>query len=231
MQVDSDAMSIWSLISGATTLVQLVMLLLVGLSVMSWVMIVTRIRVIGRARRAGAAFEDRFWSGEDLSSLYQQVKKDPDPDSGQQAIFRAGFQEFVRLSKSSRDADAVMEGAQRAMRVALQREQSRLNRSLPFLATVGSTSPYIGLFGTVWGIMNSFRALANVSQATLAVVAPGIAEALIATAMGLFAAIPAVVAYNRFAAATDELVGECEMFAEEFSSVLHRQAHGRGGAQ
>jgi biopolymer transport protein TolQ len=231
MQVDSDAMSIWSLISGATTLVQLVMLLLVGLSVMSWVMIVTRIRVIGRARRAGAAFEDRFWSGEDLSSLYQQVKKNPDPDSGQQAIFRAGFQEFVRLSKSSRDADAVMEGAQRAMRVALQREQSRLNRSLPFLATVGSTSPYIGLFGTVWGIMNSFRALANVSQATLAVVAPGIAEALIATAMGLFAAIPAVVAYNRFAAATDELVGECEMFAEEFSSVLHRQAHGRGGAQ
>ncbi|AJD47680.1 biopolymer transport protein TolQ [Isoalcanivorax pacificus W11-5] len=231
MQVDSDAMSIWSLVSGATTLVQLVMLLLVALSVMSWVMIVTRIRVIGRARRAGAAFEDRFWSGEDLSSLYQQVKKDPDPDSGQQAIFRAGFQEFVRLSKSSRDADAVMEGAQRAMRVALQREQSRLNRSLPFLATVGSTSPYIGLFGTVWGIMNSFRALANVSQATLAVVAPGIAEALIATAMGLFAAIPAVVAYNRFAAATDELVGECEMFAEEFSSVLHRQAHGRGGAQ
>ncbi|WP_202966532.1 protein TolQ [Isoalcanivorax pacificus] len=224
-------MSIWSLVSGATTLVQLVMLLLVALSVMSWVMIVTRIRVIGRARRAGAAFEDRFWSGEDLSSLYQQVKKDPDPDSGQQAIFRAGFQEFVRLSKSSRDADAVMEGAQRAMRVALQREQSRLNRSLPFLATVGSTSPYIGLFGTVWGIMNSFRALANVSQATLAVVAPGIAEALIATAMGLFAAIPAVVAYNRFAAATDELVGECEMFAEEFSSVLHRQAHGRGGAQ
>ena len=231
MQLDSDAMSIWSLVSGATTLVQLVMLLLVALSVMSWVMIVTRIRVIGRARRAGAAFEDRFWSGEDLSSLYQQVKKDPDPDSGQQAIFRAGFQEFVRLSKSSRDADAVMEGAQRAMRVALQREQSRLNRSLPFLATVGSTSPYIGLFGTVWGIMNSFRALANVSQATLAVVAPGIAEALIATAMGLFAAIPAVVAYNRFAAAAEELVGECEMFAEEFSSVLHRQAHGRGGAQ
>ncbi|MCK0538199.1 protein TolQ [Alcanivorax quisquiliarum] len=230
MQLDSDAMSIWSLISGAGLVVQLVMLLLVVLSVMSWTMIWTRWRVIGSARRAGAAFEARFWSGEDLASLYQQVKKEPGEASGQQAIFRAGFQEFVRLSKTSRDADAVMEGTQRAMRVALQREQSRLNRTLPFLATVGSTSPYIGLFGTVWGIMNSFRALANVSQATLAVVAPGIAEALIATAMGLFAAIPAVVAYNRFAAATDELVGACEMFAEEFSAVLHRQAHGRGGA-
>jgi biopolymer transport protein TolQ len=181
--------------------------------------------VLSRAGKAGAAFEERFWSGEDLSTLYNQVRKAPDEDAGQEAIFRAGFEEYVRLTKTSRDADAVMEGAQRAMRVALQREQARLNQSLPFLATVGSTSPYIGLFGTVWGIMNSFRALAHVSQATLAVVAPGIAEALIATAMGLFAAIPAVVAYNRYASLTDELVGECEMFAEEFSSLLHRQAH------
>lgn len=227
---ETDSMSMWYLIATADLLVQMVMLLLVVLSVASWAMIYTRYRIIGRARRAGAAFEERFWSGEDLSSLYQKVKKEPDPDSGQEAIFRAGFQEFVRLSKNSRDAEAVMVGAQRAMRVTLQREQARLTTSLPFLATVGSTSPYIGLFGTVWGIMNSFRALANVSQATLTVVAPGIAEALIATAMGLFAAIPAVVAYNRYASATDSLIGDSEMFAEEFSSILHRQAHGRGEA-
>ena len=218
-------MSILHLIGNAGPVVQLVMAVLVLASVVSWVMIVMRYRVLGRARRAGAAFEERFWSGDDLASLYNEVRREADLDAGQEAIFRAGFQEFVRLSKSSRDADAVMEGTQRAMRVALQREQARLNQHLPFLATVGSTSPYIGLFGTVWGIMNSFRALAHVSQATLAVVAPGIAEALIATAMGLFAAIPAVVAYNRYASATDSLVGDCEMFAEEFSSVLHRQAH------
>lgn len=225
---DANGLSIWYLIASADLVVQAVMLLLVVLSVMSWSMIFRRYKVIGGARRAGTAFEERFWSGEDLSTLYQQVKKAPNPESGQEAIFRAGFQEFVRLSKSSRDADAMMVGAQRAMRVALQREQVRLTQTLPFLATVGSTSPYIGLFGTVWGIMNSFLALANVNQATLAIVAPGIAEALIATAMGLFAAIPAVVAYNRYASATDSLVGDSEMFAEEFSSILHRQAHGRG---
>ena len=223
--VEQDSMSIMSLIGNAGLVVQLVMAALMLASVVSWVMIVVRFRVLSRAGKAGAAFEERFWSGEDLSTLYNQVRKAPDEDAGQEAIFRAGFEEYVRLTKTSRDADAVMEGAQRAMRVALQREQARLNKSLPFLATVGSTSPYIGLFGTVWGIMNSFRALAHVSQATLAVVAPGIAEALIATAMGLFAAIPAVVAYNRYASLTDELVGECEMFAEEFSSLLHRQAH------
>ena len=223
--VEQDSMSILSLIGNAGLVVQLVMAALMLASVVSWVMIVVRFRVLSRAGKAGAAFEERFWSGEDLSTLYNRVRKAPDEDAGQETIFRAGFEEYVRLTKTSRDADAVMEGAQRAMRVALQREQARLKKSLPFLATVGSTSPYIGLFGTVWGIMNSFRALAHVSQATLAVVAPGIAEALIATAMGLFAAIPAVVAYNRYASLTDELVGECEMFAEEFSSLLQRQAH------
>lgn len=226
MSPDQD-MSIFHLVASAGLVVQLVMVVLMLASIISWVMIVQRYRVLSRARVAGAAFEEKFWSGGDLSTLYQESRQNPDLDSGPEAIFRAGFQEFVRLSKSSHDPDAMMEGAQRAMRVALQREQSRLTRSLPFLATVGSTSPYVGLFGTVWGIMNSFRALAHVSQTTLAVVAPGIAEALIATAMGLFAAIPAVISYNRYAAVTDELVGECELFAEEFSSVLHRQAHGR----
>lgn len=226
--VEASSMSVVSLISNATIVVQLVMVLLILASLTSWYMIVGRFRVLSRAQKAGRAFEELFWSSDDLASLYKQCRQEPHPDSGTESIFRAGFQEFVRLSKSSRSADAVMDGSQRAMRVALQREQTRLTRHLPFLATVGSTSPYVGLFGTVWGIMNSFMALANVKQATLSVVAPGIAEALIATAIGLFAAIPAVMAYNRFSAQSDSLLTENEMFAEEFSSVLHRQAHGRG---
>ena len=226
--VEASSMSVVSLISNATVVVQLVMALLILASLTSWYMIVGRFRVLGRAQRAGRAFEGKFWSSDDLASLYNQSRKEPDLDSGSEAIFRAGFQEFVRLSKSARGGEAVMDGAQRAMRVALQREQTRLTKHLPFLATVGSTSPYVGLFGTVWGIMSSFMALANVKQATLSVVAPGIAEALIATAIGLFAAIPAVMAYNRFSAQSDALLTENEMFAEEFSSVLHRQAHGRG---
>lgn len=227
---ETESMSMLALIGSAGPVVQLVMLLLLAASVVSWVMIGVRYRVFNRARRATHAFQERFWSGQNLAELYREVNDNPDPDSGTETIFRAGFAEYVRLSRTSRHPDATMEGVQRAMRVALQREQTRLNRSLPFLATVGSTSPYIGLFGTVWGIMNSFRALANVSQATLQVVAPGIAEALIATAMGLFAAIPAVMAYNRYATVADELVGECELFSEEFSSVIHRQAHGRESA-
>ncbi|MDX1803127.1 MAG: protein TolQ [Alcanivorax sp.] len=225
--VEASSMSVVSLIMNATLVVKLVMALLILASMVSWYMIAGRLRVLGRAQRAGRGFEEQFWSSDDLASLYNKSRQDPDQDSGTEAIFRAGFQEFVRLSKSTRGAAAVMDGAQRAMRVALQREQTRLTRHLPFLATVGSTSPYVGLFGTVWGIMNSFMALANVKQATLSVVAPGIAEALIATAIGLFAAIPAVMAYNRFAAQSDSLLSENEMFAEEFSSVLHRQAHGR----
>lgn len=223
----SSSMSIVVLVAQAAPVVKVVLLVLLIASLMSWYMIVSRWRVLGRTRKADQAFEEQFWSSDDLSSLYNRVRREPNPASASEAVFRAGFQEFVRLSKSTRGPEAIMEGAQRAMRVALQREQTRLGRHLPFLATVGSTSPYVGLFGTVWGIMNAFRALANVSQATLSVVAPGIAEALVATAMGLFAAIPAVVAYNRYAALSDSLVGDCEVFAEEFSSILHRQAHGR----
>ena len=156
MEDASSSMSILSLVTNAGPVVQLVMLVLLLASMISWYMIVSRFRVLGRARRADHAFEEKFWSGEDLSSLYNQVRKKPNPDSASEAIFRAGFQEFVRLSKSTRGSEAIMEGAQRAMRVALQREESRLTKHLPFLATVGSTSPYIGLFGTVWGIMNSF---------------------------------------------------------------------------
>ena len=217
--------SVWYLISNAGVLVKLVMLLLVSASVISWALIFQRLQVFRKAKRAQLAFEERFWSGMDLGQLYREVSADPTPFSGMEAVFRAGFKEFSRLRQQSRDADAVMEGTQRAMRVAFSREQERLETHLPFLATVGSTSPYVGLFGTVWGIMNSFRGLAQGEQATLATVAPGISEALIATAMGLFAAIPAVIAYNRFSAMSDALLKNYETFAEEFSSILHRRVH------
>lgn len=222
--MDSE-LSVWSLVSNAGVLVQLVMLLLAAASVMSWALIFQRLQVYRKARQAQFAFEERFWSGMDLGQLYREVNAEPTPFSGMESVFRAGFKEFSRLRQQSRDADAVMEGAQRAMRVAFYREQERLETHLPFLATVGSTSPYVGLFGTVWGIMNSFRGLAQVQQATLATVAPGISEALIATAMGLFAAIPAVVAYNRFSTRSDALLKSYETFAEEFSSILHRRVH------
>lgn len=222
--MDSE-ISVWYLIANAGVLVQLVMLLLAFASVMSWTLIFQRLQVFRKAKRAQLAFEDRFWSGMDLGQLYREVNAEPTPFSGMESLFRAGFKEFSRLRQQSRDADAVMEGTQRAMRVAFSREQERLEAHLPFLATVGSTSPYVGLFGTVWGIMNSFRGLAQVQQATLATVAPGISEALIATAMGLFAAIPAVIAYNRFSAMSDALLKNYETFAEEFSSILHRRVH------
>ena len=217
--------SVWYLIANAGVLVQLVMLLLLLASVASWALILQRVQVFRKAQQSRLGFEERFWSGMDLGQLYREVAAEPTPFSGMESIFRAGFREFSRLRQQSHDAGAVMDGAQRAMRVAFSREQERLEASLPFLATVGSTSPYVGLFGTVWGIMNSFRGLAQVQQATLATVAPGISEALIATAMGLFAAIPAVIAYNRFAARSDALLKNYETFAEEFSSILHRRVH------
>ncbi len=221
-----EKMSIWSLVVNASFVVQLVMLLLMLASLLSWVMIFQRFFFLRRTRKALATFEDRFWSGVDLGSLFRDVNKSPDPDSGAENLFRAGLQEFTRLSQQRRvDADAVMEGVQRSMRVALAREEDKLERHLPFLASVGSVSPYIGLFGTVWGIMNSFRGLANMHQATLASVAPGISEALVATAIGLFAAIPAVIAYNRFSAGSEWLLGNYETFADEFSAILHRRIH------
>ena len=224
MEANVDNMSVWSLISHASLVVQLVMLTLVAASVISWVMIFQRSTAIRAAKRALDNFEDRFWSGIDLSKLYRQAGSNPDPDSGLEQIFRAGFKEFSRLRQQPGvDPDAVMDGVSRAMRVAISREEEKLETALPFLATVGSTSPYIGLFGTVWGIMNSFLGLSQVQQATLATVAPGIAEALIATAIGLFAAIPAVVAYNRFAHEIDRLSTRFESFMEEFSNILQRQ--------
>lgn len=223
-------MSIWGLIANASFVVQLVMLLLITASIFSWVIIFQRIRVLRNARRVRRLFEDMFWSGMDLSQLYRQLTMEGRKSEGIENIFAAGIKEFTRLRQSPHmDPDAVMEGVQRAMRVALSREEEKLDQHLPFLASVGSTSPYIGLFGTVWGIMHSFIGLAEVQQATLATVAPGIAEALIATAIGLAAAIPAVVSYNRFSTAADSLAGSYETFADEFSSILHRKVHVRDG--
>lgn len=221
-----ESMSILSLIANATWVVKIVMLILFSLSLISWYMIWQRHSIMSKTQHALEDFEERFWSGIDLSRLFVQVNSDPNPDSGQENIFRAGFKEFARLRKNiNSDPDSVMEGTERSMRVALLREQQKLEANLPFLATVGSTSPYIGLFGTVWGIMHAFLSLANQQQATLAAVAPGIAEALIATAIGLFAAIPAVVGYNRFSSLVDRFLHSYETFSDEFSSILHRKAH------
>lgn len=224
-----DKLSIWSLVLEASFIVQLVMLTLMLASFLSWVMIFQRRAALAKAKKAFKQFEDRFWSGVDLGQLYREANANPNLESGAENLFRAGLKEFTRLTQSgAADPEVVMNGVQRAMRVAMSREEERLERHLPFLATVGSTSPYVGLFGTVWGIMNAFRGLANVQQATLASVAPGIAEALVATAIGLFAAIPAVVSYNRFSAQADSLLAGYETFADEFSSILYRRVHASG---
>jgi len=224
----SGEMSIIHLITGASLVVQLVMLLLGVASIYSWTIIISKWRLMKRARVAATEFEEKFWAANDLSEFFKQTSQDgrKPGENGMAAIFEAGFRDFVRLRKDNElQANIVMEGVQRSMRVALNREIDALETHLPFLATVGSTSPYIGLFGTVWGIMNSFRALGNAKQATLAMVAPGIAEALIATAIGLFAAIPAVIFYNRYIAELDRVTNRYDAFFEEFSNLLQRQAH------
>ncbi|MEE8264368.1 MAG: protein TolQ [Gammaproteobacteria bacterium] len=223
----SADLSLVELVLNASILVQLVMLILVVASVVSWTMIFNKRVVLKKAKRAAEDFEERFWSADDLSTLYARVSGRRYQPAGMEKIFEAGFKEFGRLRKQKGiDAAGILEGTQRAMRVGLSREVDDLEIHLSFLATVGSTSPYIGLLGTVWGIMNSFRALGNVNQATISMVAPGIAEALIATAMGLFAAIPAVIAYNRYANDVERLINRYDTFLEEFSSVLQRHAHG-----
>ncbi len=226
-QASAD-LSFLNLILDASPLVQLVMAALIIASLLSWTLIFDRSRVLKKARREAEEFEERFWSGGDLGQLYRNLDRERDELRGEAAIFHAGFREFARLRENpSVEPMALVEGARRAMKVAMSRELDDLEHHLSFLATVGSTSPYVGLFGTVWGIMNAFHALGNVKQATLNLVAPGIAEALIATAMGLFAAIPAVVAYNKFANTVQRLENRYDDFVEEFSNILQRQAHVR----
>jgi biopolymer transport protein TolQ len=219
-------MSVITLITNASVLVQLVMAGLLIASMFSWYYIFLKVFMLKRAGRQADEFERRFWSGADLNDLYQRALGSREDAGSQERIFESGFREFVKLHKQpGMDVAAIMDGTRRAMRATYQRELDHLESHLSFLASVGSVSPYVGLFGTVWGIMNAFRGLANVAQATLGHVAPGIAEALIATAMGLFAAIPAVVAYNRFAGDVNRLATRFESFMEEFSNILQRQVH------
>jgi biopolymer transport protein TolQ len=219
-------LSIANLILGASALVKFVMLILLSGSVASWTLIFSKRRQMHIAKREIMEFEDEFWSTEDLTRLFNRVAAHAEDATGMERIFESGFREFARLRKrGGLDTTDILDGAQRAMKVTVNRELEALENHLPTLATIGSISPYVGLFGTVWGIMNSFQSLGNVHQATLAMVAPGISEALVATAMGLFAAIPAVVAYNRFASDIDRIFGRYDIFAEDFLAILRRQAH------
>jgi biopolymer transport protein TolQ len=220
-------LSIFHLVTEASFVVQFVMLVLATASVASWTFIFGKRKELNRAVEITDEFEEQFWSGIPLADLYRKLSaKDFEPE-GIEKIFLAGYKEFSRMNQGGVEAMVQVESAQRAMRIELSRELERLDEHLSFLATVGSISPYIGLFGTVWGIMNSFMSLGSVKQATLAQVAPGIAEALIATAIGLFAAIPAVIAYNRFSTRLDRLTGRYELFVEEFVVLLQRQAHSK----
>ena len=218
--------SMWESIRNASLPVWLVLGLLLLGSIASWVIIFLKQGVLGGAARAAEAFEEKFWSGADLTHLYRAATERNRVTTGTEAIFEAGFREFSRLrQRKGMDPRTQLEGAQRGMRAQLAREVDALENHLEFLASVGSISPYVGLFGTVWGIMGTFQDIAHRQSAGIADVAPGISEALIATAMGLFAAIPAVWAYNRFATKVERLNVRYEAFAEEFSSILQRQAH------
>ncbi len=223
--MNSD-MSIFGLFINASLVVQGIMILLLAISLISWTMIFQKHKLLKASGLNVRRFEEKFWSGIDLSRLFSELNMRRNGGEGLERVFQAGYKEFARLRQQpATSPEAVMDGAHRAMRVSQSREIEFLEKHLSFMATVGSTSPYIGLFGTVWGIMNSFIALGGAKQATLAMVAPGIAEALIATAMGLFAAIPAVIAYNRFATDVENIENQYENFVEEFAGILHRKAH------
>ena len=219
-------LSVISMILNASIVVKVVMAVLAAASMLSWTYIFMKLFAVRRAQRLADEFEREFWGGSDLVGLYQRASSGRYAASGMERIFEAGFKEFLKLKgRPGADMSALLDGTRRAMKATYQREMDVLEAHLSFLATVGSVSPYIGLFGTVWGIMNAFRGLSNVAQATLAQVAPGIAEALVATAMGLFAAIPAVIAYNRFSHDIDRLASRYESFMEELQNILQRQAH------
>ena len=223
-------MSVIGLLIEASLPVQLVMLLLIGASLVSWSIIFTKRRLIRRTQDASDEFEAAFWSGGDLNTLYQSASRTKGGSVGMASIFEAGFREFNRaIQGGTKNPDKIIEESRRGMRVAQMREMDRLEQNLATLATIGSTSPYVGLFGTVWGIMVAFMQIGSAQTATLAVVAPPIAEALIATAMGLFAAIPAVIAYNRYADKVVRLEYRHDGFSEEFSSILERHARAKVG--
>ena len=219
-----DNFSIIDLFFQASLIVQMVMVILLIVSVLSWIVIFERYFNLKKIKSANKIFEDQFWSGEDLNELYDGIKEIPRDDlMGSRNVFKHGFSEFLRLSDGQKITIEDLESVNRSIRVSLAREEEALMTHLPFLANVGSVSPYVGLFGTVWGIINSFQGLSDATQATINAVAPGISEALVATALGLFAAIPAVVAYNRFASESDSQLQQSSIFGEELASILYRQ--------
>ena len=224
MPTFTQDLDIWTLIVNASFVVKVVMVVLLAVSFLSWMFIFQKWFSIRRAARQAEQFEREFWGGKDLQALYQGAVNNRHSIGSLERVFEAGFREFAKLRGQRVEPSDVVDGARRAMRATFQREMDFLERHLNFLASTGSVSPYVGLFGTVWGIMHAFRSLANVQQATLAQVAPGIAEALVATAIGLFAAIPAVIAYNRYSHDIGRLANRFESFMEEFSNILHRQA-------
>jgi len=216
-------LNIPDLVLHASLPVKAVLLVLIIFSFMSWVIIIRKKAMLDATQREANAFEERFWSGSDLASLYREASARGEGVHGMEGIFEAGFREFARQRQRRMDTRNLLEAAQRAMRVALMREVDRMEHNLEFLANVGSISPYVGLFGTVWGIMAAFQGLGSIKEATIAMVAPGISEALVATAMGLFAAIPAVWAYNRYATRVERLTVRFDTFQDEFFSILQRQ--------
>ena len=232
LAVTNDSLSIFNLIIHASLLVQIVLLILVAASLASWTLIFTKASTFKNLREEVDRFENDFWSGGDLNALFKELSSQIEDEAiGMANLFIKGYGEHDRLTQGGQvkvNKDDLVDGVHRAMRVALSRETEVLESRLSFLATVGSTSPYVGLFGTVWGIMNSFRSLGAMQSVSIATVAPGIAEALIATAMGLFAAIPAVIAYNRFSNDSEALISRYEIFMEEFLSIVSRHALNRG---
>ena len=220
-------LSIIELFLNASLVVKSVIIILITASIFSWMIIFERWVYLNKSKDEILIFEENFWSDIGVETLLEKSQQEDHEAIGAECIFQAGYLDFKRLTSQNLDAEIVMESVQRNMRVALSREQVLLEKNLPYLATIASVSPYVGLFGTVWGIMNSFRGLAGASQATLSAVAPGISEALVATAIGLFAAIPALVAYNKFISESDTLLSNFEGFMEEFSAVLHREIHSK----
>ena len=220
-------LSIIELFLNASLVVKSVIIILIAASIFSWMLIFERWVYLNKSKDEILIFEENFWSDIGVEALLEKSQQEGHETIGAECIFQAGYLDFKRLTSQNLDAEIVMESVQRNMRVALSREQVLLEKNLPYLATIASVSPYVGLFGTVWGIMNSFRGLAGASQATLSAVAPGISEALVATAIGLFAAIPALVAYNKFISESDTLLSNFEGFMEEFSAVLHREVYSK----
>ena len=221
----ASGLSIWGLILHADFVVKFILLVLLALSVTTWCIVFERYKAFKQAKVLFMDFYSQFWAGKDLQVLYQHLCRSQQPLTGGAAIFFAGIQELARRQSEAKHPQRLLDGANGMMKVSLIKEADKLESGLNILATIGSVSPYIGLFGTVWGIMSSFQALGMVEQATLQMVAPGISEALVATAMGLFVAIPAVIAYNRFASSADFLINQYENFKDEYASLLHRQLY------